>query len=88
MKTEFKNSFLKELQKLKEQSLKDAIYEAILNVENASNLSDVPNLKKLKGYSCYFRIRVKDYRIGVKFENETVFFVTFDHRKDIYKRFP
>ncbi|MFN3847884.1 MAG: type II toxin-antitoxin system RelE family toxin [Spirosomataceae bacterium] len=88
MKTEFKNSFLKELQKLKDQSLKDAIFQVIIDVENATNLNDIPNIKKLKGYSNYFRIRVKDYRIGLKLENETLFFVTFDHRKDIYKRFP
>ena len=90
MKVSFKNSFLKSIQKIRNSELKEDIFEVISNVENAQNLIEIQNLKKLKGYSVYFRIRVGDYRIGIKWveDNQTVFFVTFDHRKDIYKKFP
>lgn len=90
MKVGFKNSFLKSIQKIRNFELKEDIFEVISNVENAQNLIEIQNLKKLKGYSVYFRIRVGDYRIGIKWveESQTVFFVTFDHRKDIYKKFP
>lgn len=86
----FKNSSLKALQKLKDEDVKNAIYEAILDVEQASNLIDIRNIKKLKGYTSYFRIRAGNHRIGIKWEEEekTLYFVTFDHRKDIYKKFP
>jgi mRNA interferase RelE/StbE len=57
-------------------------------VEAATNVSQIKGLKKLSGYDAYYRIRVGDYRIGVKIENTLVFFVVFDHRKDIYKGFP
>ena len=88
MKVEFKKSFLKELKKLKNKSLKNLIVDAIIQVESAENIAHIKNLKKLTGYEVYYRIRVGDYRIGVKIENEVVYFVAFEHRKDIYRRFP
>ncbi|WP_064197586.1 MULTISPECIES: type II toxin-antitoxin system RelE/ParE family toxin [Emticicia] len=90
MKVGFKNSFLKALQKLKDEDVKNAIYEAILDVEKSDSLTEIRNIKKLKGYTSYFRIRVGNHRIGIKWEEDEkmLYFVTFDHRKDIYKKFP
>ncbi len=88
MNIEFKKSFLKELKKLKNKSLKANVAECILQVESAKNLSQIKNLKKLTGYDVYYRIRVGDYRIGIKIEKDVVFFVVFEHRKSIYQGFP
>ena len=88
MKVDFKKSFLKELKKLKNKSLQNSIYDAIIQVESATSLNKIKNLKKLTGYEVHYRIRVGDYSIGVKFENEVVYFVVFEHRKDMYKGFP
>jgi mRNA interferase RelE/StbE len=88
MKTDFKKSFLKELKKLKNKSLKDEIHECIIQVESARNLTQIKNIKKLTGYDVYYRIRVGDYRVGVKIEKDLVYFVIFEHRRDIYKGFP
>jgi mRNA interferase RelE/StbE len=88
MKVEFKKSFLKELKKLKSKSLQHSIYECILQVESAETISSIKNLKKLAGYDAHYRIRVGDYRIGLKIEKDIVYFVVFEHRKDIYKGFP
>ncbi len=88
MKVDFKKSFLKELKKLKNNKLKSLIAECIIQVESAENISSIKNLKKLTGYDVYFRIRIGDYRIGVKIEKNVVYFVVFEHRKEIYKKFP
>ena len=88
MKVEFKKSFLKELKKLNNKGLKHSIEDCIIQVESADNISQIKNLKKLSGYDIYFRIRVGDYRIGIKIEDDIVYFVVFEHRKDIYKGFP
>lgn len=88
MKTGFKKSFLKELKKLKNKNLKSAINECIIQVESAENITQIKNLKKLAGYDIYYRIRIGDYRIGIKHEKEIVYFVVFEHRKDIYRGFP
>ena len=88
MKIEFKKSFLSDLKKLKSKSLKDSVTDSIKQVESSVNLTQIKNLKKLTGYDKYYRIRMGDYRIGVKIENDTVYFVVFEHRKNIYRGFP
>jgi mRNA-degrading endonuclease RelE of RelBE toxin-antitoxin system len=35
-------------------------------VEKADNLQDIPNVKKLKGYEEFYRIRVGRFRVGTK----------------------
>ena len=62
--------------------------EVIELVEQAGSLTDIPNLKKLKGGGNYFRLRVGDYRFGIALVNDAVVFVRFLDRKDIYKYFP
>lgn len=89
MNVEFKTSFYKDLKRINSQALKQRVKEAIKDVEQASTLQDVANLSKLKGKkSSYYRIRIGDYRIGLRLRDKTVIFVRFLHRKDIYKYFP
>jgi mRNA interferase RelE/StbE len=88
MKTAFKASFLKAIKKINSDQLKVDIANAILNVESAESLRQISQLKKLKGYKQYYRIRIGDYRIGIKIEAEIVNFVVIDHRKNLYRIFP
>ena len=88
MNFELEKAFVKDFQKLKNKELATAIAEAIKQVSDASNSSEITNLKKLSGYKSAFRIRIGDYRIGITIEKNTVTFVAFAHRKEIYKRFP
>ena len=46
------------------------------------------NLRKLRGSDRYYRIRVGEYRVGLSVEGDTVTFVRFLHRKDVYRYFP
>ena len=88
MKIVFKNSFLKELKKLKDEKLKNDIYENIVLVENAIEIKQIKNFKKLKDFEDYYRLKIGNYRIGIKLINNELNFVCFEHRKDIYKKFP
>ena len=45
-------------------------------------------LRKLRGFKDYYRIKVKDFRIGFKKTNNRVIFMRILHRKDIYRHFP
>lgn len=45
-------------------------------------------LKKRNGTENCYRIRVKDYWIGVTIEEDTVEFVRCLHRRDLYRFFP
>jgi mRNA interferase RelE/StbE len=88
VKVDFRDSFAKDLEGVKEKGLLSRVREIIEAVEKANSLVELPNLKKLKGGGNYFRIRVGDYRVGVALEADTVIFVRFLNRKDIYKYFP
>ena len=88
MKTEFRESFQKDVKKLRDSRLSDLVEYVIKEVEAAEKPSDVSDLEKLRGHSIYFKIKKGDYRFGIIIEGSTVTFVRFRHRKDIYRYFP
>jgi len=79
---------LRDLKKIREESLRRRVRQAIEQVEAAQTLSELPNLTKLSGASSLYRVRVGDYRIGVAVEGDKVEFVRCLHRRDIYRHFP
>ncbi|MGH9425119.1 MAG: type II toxin-antitoxin system RelE family toxin [Terriglobia bacterium] len=87
MKVEFRDSFAKDLKDVKDTSLLKRTRELIEAIEQVDSL-EIPSLKKLKGGGNYFRCRLGDYRVGIMLENDTIVFVRFLNRKDIYKYFP
>jgi len=80
--------FNKDLSCIGNIKLVQSIEDAIDNVKQAQTTIEIKNLKKLKGYKNYYRIRIGDYRIGLFIEKNLVEFTRFIHRKDIYKYFP
>lgn len=88
MNVEFRKSFEKDLNNLRDESLLQRIQAVIEEVELAENLGDVNNLKKLKADGNYYRIRVGDYRIGISVNENIVIFVRVLHRKEVYRYFP
>ena len=88
MRIIFKNSFAKDLKKVKDQNLKQMVISTIETIEQAKGLAQLSNTKKLKGDDCYYRIKLGDYRIGIIIEDDVVTFVRILHRKDIYRHFP
>jgi len=88
MEVQFTNKFSRQLDKIKDRKLIDSVSEKVREVIQADELSQITHLKKLKGYKQFYRIRIGDYRIGLKIEKKTFIFSTIAHRKDIYKHFP
>ena len=73
MKTQYLPSFLKDIKALKStpvfESIKALVFEEIPNLES---FSERKNVKRLKGYENAYRIRLGDYRIGFRFDGETL----------------
>ena len=90
METEFKNSFLKDIRSIKDKKLLSRLEQFILAVESVDNLSQIPNLKKLKGQKnkVYYRSRIGNHRVGLIIKQDIVVFVRFLNRKEIYRYFP
>ena len=70
------------------ESLRSRLRAAIAAVEQADRLDEIPHLRHLRGVGNYYRIRVGDYRAGLSISGDTVIFVRFLHRRDIYRHFP
>jgi mRNA interferase RelE/StbE len=88
MIVEFEKSFEKAYNKVQDKILARHILAIIEDVSNANALENIKEIKKLKGYRNFYRIKSGNYRIGISINKKTVTFITFDHRKDIYKKFP
>jgi mRNA interferase RelE/StbE len=88
MKTLYEKSFGRDLKKIKDKRLLKQVQKIIAQVESATSLTDLQNVKKLEGYTTYYRIRVGEYRIGLEILQGQVIFVCFLNRKDIYRYFP
>lgn len=88
MELEFRETFLKDVKRIKETAVKKKIATVISGAQKATSLLDLNNVKKLEGSTDYYRIRVGDYRIGVKLQSKTLIFMRCLNRKDIYRYFP
>jgi len=80
--------FFKDLLKIKDSTLKKDIVEAIGSLENSESIQNVSNIKKIRGHSEAYRIRIGKYRLGFYFDGEVIELVRFVKREDIYKLFP
>jgi mRNA interferase RelE/StbE len=88
MKYEVRNSFKKDISDIHDKDLLQEVDNVFSNVENAKNHRELNYVKKMEGHKTFYRISVSSYRIGIEIRNDTVIFLRFLHRKDIYKYFP
>jgi mRNA interferase RelE/StbE len=89
MKLLYGKQFGKDLDNIRHDvKTKKRISELIRNMKNADSPADLKNVRKIEGYSDYYRIRIGDYRLGFKITGNQVELIRFLHRKDIYRMFP
>ncbi len=88
MKTLFRASFQRDLKRIRDEGILSGVRLAILDVEAATQWSDVSSIKKIRGTSRAFRIRVSDYRIGLFIDDNVAEFVRVLPRRDVYRAFP
>ena len=88
MKTRFLKSFLKDLENVSEEQDKKEISQLLKTCEKAKFLSEIGSLKKLAGFKNVFRIKRKNYRIGLYIEINELVFARISHKNELYKMFP
>ncbi|MDJ0900700.1 MAG: type II toxin-antitoxin system RelE/ParE family toxin [Xenococcus sp. MO_188.B8] len=89
MKTEYLPSFIKDLKKLKKIPIYPEIKSLVFQkIPNESSITEIRNLKKIKGHKDAYRIRLGDYRIGIFIKEDTITFSRVLHRKEVYRYFP
>jgi mRNA interferase RelE/StbE len=88
VKLTFRQSFTRDLKKVKDITMLDKIKKMIERIEAAQNMSQIEGLTKLSGTSSYYRIRIGDYRLGILLRGNELEFVRCLHRREIYRYFP
>ncbi|MBS1550891.1 MAG: type II toxin-antitoxin system RelE/ParE family toxin [Bacteroidetes bacterium] len=81
-------AFEKDTDKIRDKKILNLIADCIENIQKAIKIEEINHLKKLQGYNSHYRIKIKDYRIGLIIENNVIELVRFLHRKEIYRYFP
>jgi len=85
----FRKSFERDLKQLKgNRPIRTRLRRVIEQLETAETIETLANVRRMQGWTDYYRIRIGDYRLGVKVEGDTVEVLRFLHRRDIYRRFP
>lgn len=84
----FEASFARDLKRIRDKTILQLVQDVIEEVRSASAINDVCNLKKMRGYETFYRIRLRNYRLGIEVIGQKVIFVRILHRKDIYRYFP
>ncbi len=88
MIVKYKKSFLKDIKLIRDVKTKKQISNLIAEFKKAESITEIKNVKKLKGSSNYYRIRIGSYRLGFKLDVNEVILYRFLPRKEIYRKFP
>lgn len=88
MKVEYSKLFLKDIQKITDEKLKNDVMKIIVDFKSAQSLFEMSNVKKMRGHSEANRMRIGKFRLGFYYNGETVELERFVKRETIYKLFP
>jgi len=88
LKVAFRQSFERDLRKVKDRDVLQRVMRVIERMEAANDISKAGDVTKLSRSGSYYRIRVGEYRIGVVLTAGEVEFVRCLHRRDLYRYFP
>lgn len=88
MEVIYLKSLVKDLKKIKDKKLLKSLATVFINIEEVDTLFDVSSIKKMSGHSEAYRIRIRDYRLGIFYSEEKITIARFLKREDIYKLFP
>ena len=90
MKIRIDRSFDKDVDRIKDAKVIKKLHALISKIAAADDIQDLP-VKKIEGYTSFYRIRLGDYRLGFEARSDKdkeIVLIRILHRKDIYRYFP
>jgi len=84
----YRESFYRDVKKLKDKEQAVRLREIISEIKAATHVSEIKNIRKLEGSPFHYRIKTGNFRIGAILSDDTFVLVRFLDRKEIYRYFP
>jgi len=85
----YRESFLRDLKKLKKLPIYDRIQAfAFETLPSAKLLSEIPGVRAMTGHPHRYRVRIASYRVGIEIDETVVELVRVLDRRDFYRYFP
>ena len=81
-------SFKKDFKNLRNKEIEKRVIEKINSLEKLESINLVSNVKKMKWFDNFYRIRIWDYRIWFSLNQDEITLLRVRSRKDIYNIFP
>jgi mRNA-degrading endonuclease RelE of RelBE toxin-antitoxin system len=85
-----RDTFEKQLQRIKDVSIIARAEKAVEKIEYANSFREITNVEYMQGHTGYYRLRFGDYRIGFYYTEaeQKIELIAIDHRSKIYRNFP
>lgn len=85
----FSKDFFKQLKKANNAGLNKAVLKLTEELPHVENITDLTGIKKLRGHSEAYRLRLGKYRLGFYLEEQNhIFFAAVAKREIFYRSFP
>ncbi len=88
MKVSIQRKIEKDLARISDESVLESFYKFVRQCIDIESIYDISQIKKISGGKNYYRYRIRDYRVWLRYEKGALFIERILHRKDIYKIFP
>ncbi len=88
MNVRITETFFRDLKKITDKNILTAVRNTIEQVRSAQTTHGIAHFRKLAVKGAYYRIRIRDHRIGLELDEGTLIFHRILERKDIYRYFP
>ena len=88
MNVESTRLFRRDVRQLRSAQVRRRLDQAIQELIEASNITEVTGVKRMTAPGSHYRIRIGNYRLGITMDGETAVLRRFLPRGEIYQRFP
>lgn len=89
MEVRYRESFLRDLKKLKKHPMYGRVFTlAFETLPAAADLREVPGVRPMTGHPDRYRIRTGSYRLGIEAKGPHIELVRVLDRRDFYRYFP
>ena len=88
MEIRYHRQFSRDLRRLRNPSLAAQVEQVIEELKAASNIGDMRGVSRMTSAGEHYRIRIREYRLGITVDGETAILRRFLPRGEIYRYFP